>query len=242
MELLQLKTKSSTRSYPQGNLTMISEQQRWLQRVDQLLEKGRRAIGSIRNVQDYPGGFADGNAMTEFRAASRSFLLQTYGDKHPHFKLFESHPNTSGLPYCMGVMGAVRDEIAGGWLNSVRGLLAGELFSDFLEMADHLLEEGYKDAAAVIIGSTLEGHLRQLAVKHSIDPSIVKNGNSIPKKAEMLNAELTNVAYEKQDNKNVTAWLNLRNNAAHGAYVKYTIEEVRIMASGVRDFMTRVPA
>ena len=37
-----------------------------------------------------------------------------------------------------------------------------ELFADFLEMADYLLSEGYKDPAAVLGGSMLEEHLRQL--------------------------------------------------------------------------------
>ena len=36
------------------------------------------------------------------------------------------------------------------------------LFSDFLELASNLYSTGYKDAAVVICGSVLEGHLRKL--------------------------------------------------------------------------------
>ena len=32
------------------------------------------------------------------------------------------------------------------------------VFGDFLEMAQHLVDNGYKDAAAVVAGSTLEVH------------------------------------------------------------------------------------
>ncbi len=35
-------------------------------------------------------------------------------------------------------------------------------------MAEHLLDEGYKDAATVIAGSSLEPHLRQLCQKSGI--------------------------------------------------------------------------
>lgn len=40
--------------------------------------------------------------------------------------------------------------------------------SEFLDMSQHLNEAGYKDAAAVIAGSTLESHLKELAVKNGI--------------------------------------------------------------------------
>jgi hypothetical protein len=86
-------------------------------------------------------------------------------------------------------------------------------------MATHLLDNRYKDAATVIAGSTLEGHLRQLAEKTGV-PSTNEDGH--PLKADRLNADLVKVgAYEKTDQKSITAWLGLRNHAAHGDYEKY---------------------
>jgi hypothetical protein len=214
---------------------------RWAIRVDELLAKGAAADASIRSGS--MGTTSDTALTGEFRTASLSFLLQLYGAEHPYFKEFNLHATSgSGIKRGVGILRAVKDEIRGGWFQSVRGLISAELFSDFLEMADHLLEQDYKDAAAVIVGSTLEGHLRQLAVKHNIPTEVTKDGVPIAKKAETLNAELSKVAYEKQDNKSVTAWLNLRNDAAHGHYAKYQIEQVRLMLAGVRDFMTRIQA
>ena len=54
-------------------------------------------------------------------------------------------------------------------MDSLAALAHAEVFADFLEMAQHLLDVGYKDAAAVIAGSALEAHLRQLAVKTGVD-------------------------------------------------------------------------
>ena len=109
-------------------------------------------------------------------------------------------------------------------------------------MATHLLSEGYKDAAAVIAGSTLEEHLRQLAGKHSVTTEHAQKGRTVPKKADRLNADLAKAAaYKKLDHKNITSWLNLRNDAAHGQYEEYSQVQVELMVQGIRDFLARVP-
>ena len=48
------------------------------------------------------------------------------------------------------------------YLKFMAELIHGEIFSDYLDMAEYLLEEHYKDDAAVIAGSTLEEYLRKL--------------------------------------------------------------------------------
>jgi len=57
-------------------------------------------------------------------------------------------------------------------------------------MADHLLDSGYKDPAAVICGSVLEEHLRQLCIKNNIPIEVKKNGKMKPINADQLNADL----------------------------------------------------
>lgn len=129
--------------------------------------------------------------------------------------------------------------VRGRYVRTVAELVHAEVFSDFVEMAEHLLSEGYKDAAAVIVGSTLEGHLRQLCAKNSIASDV--GGKA--KKADQLNADLVgNSVYSKLDQKSITAWLDLRNKAAHGKYAEYSKEQVGLLVQGVRDFMARIPA
>lgn len=58
-----------------------------------------------------------------------------------------------------------------------------------------------------------------------------------------MNADLAGAnVYSKLDQKNVTAWLDLRNKAAHGKYGEYTKEQVALLIQSVRDFITRNPA
>jgi hypothetical protein len=136
-----------------------------------------------------------------------------------------------------GMLQALRHDYEAGYLQSVAELIHADVFADFLEMADYLLQQGYKDPAAVIAGSVLEEHLRKLCDKHGIP---VAKPDGSPKKADTLNSDLAGAdIYSKLDQKSVTAWLDLRNQAAHGRYAEYTKEQVTLMLQGVLDFASR---
>ena len=58
-----------------------------------------------------------------------------------------------------------------------------------------------------------------------------------------MNADLASAGvYNKLDQKSVTAWLDLRNKAAHGHYSEYTADQVSNMLSSVLEFTARVAA
>jgi hypothetical protein len=139
----------------------------------------------------------------------------------------------------IGIIEAIVEDYEAGVLKTMEELIHADVFHDFLEMANYLLGEGYKDAAAVITGSVLEEHLRQLCIKSGN----VSAGNNHPKKADTMNSDLRALeVYGKLDQKNVTAWLDLRNQAAHGRYEKYTPRQVAVMLEGIRNFVSRNPA
>ena len=121
-----------------------------------------------------------------------------------------------------GVVNSLRSDMDAGYIQSYTEIVHGELFADFIEMSQHLLNEGFKDASAVIAGSSLEAHLRQICQKSGIDTTITTAVGTSSKKADRLNADLAGAnVYSKLDLKNVTAWLDLRNKAAHGHYDQY---------------------
>ena len=138
-----------------------------------------------------------------------------------------------------GIANALLSDIQNDYLSSFEETVHGDMFGDFLEMATQIIANKNKDAAAVLGGCTLEVHIRQLCAKYDVTSTLKGN----PKKTDTLNAELVKAgAYSKQDQKNVTAWLALRNNATHGNYNEYTMGEVKIFIAGIRDFITRKPA
>jgi hypothetical protein len=139
-----------------------------------------------------------------------------------------------------GMLQALKNDYESGYLQSVVELVHADIFADFLDMADYLIQNDFKDAAAVIAGSVLEEHLRKLCDKHGI--GILRPDGS-PKNADTLNSELAAAgAYTKLNQKNVTAWQDLRNKAAHGHYSEYTKEEADLMIKGVRIFSAQYPA
>jgi hypothetical protein len=139
-----------------------------------------------------------------------------------------------------GVASGLRDDLAAGYAQDVAELIHAEVFSDFMGMAHELQTSGYKDAAAVIVGSVLEDHLRKLAGKARLT---VEKRDGSPKKADALNAELTAAGvYNGLEQKSVTAWLDLRNKAAHGHYDDYDQQQVAALIRDVREFLIRHPA
>ena len=139
----------------------------------------------------------------------------------------------------LGVAQALRDDYAAGQMRSVEELVHADVFSDFLDMAKELLDKGFKDPAAVVAGSVLEEQLRQLAGKAGI---AVEGADGKSKKAETLNVELGKQVYASAQQKAVTAWLGLRNDAAHPGDKQHAASEVALLIESVRDFTLRHPA
>ena len=214
-----------------------------IHRIDELIKYGEKALAT-QYSSPHLGTLVNSGLYHGFRSTSLSFIALVYGCEHPYYREFDQtakRSNPTSVNSGIGILKAIREEIAGGWLISAKGLIAAEIFTDFLEMAEYLLSEGYKDPAAVVAGSVLEEHLRQLCSKHGIDIQTTNSsGNTRPKKADTLNADLAKAqVYSDLDQKQVTAWLDLRNKAAHGRYSEYTHDQVEIMINGIIDFLAR---
>ncbi|MFF2534489.1 hypothetical protein [Streptomyces cyaneofuscatus] len=133
----------------------------------------------------------------------------------------------------------LRDDLQAGWTETVVELVHADTYSDFLEMAEALLAKGYKDAAAVITGTSLEVHIRALCVKNGVTTAVAGK----PKKATTMSADLRKAGvYDGLQEKEVTAWMGLRNSAAHGDYGDYDHAQVRRFLDGVQAFMRKFPA
>lgn len=210
-------------------------------RIEYLIELCEQVLATRRSTE-YGQEQCESRILNKYRTAGLSFLRKYFGEHHPYFAAFQSQQGgyASIVESSLGVLEAVSDEIDRGWYHSVRGVVSAEVFSDFLEMANHLREEGYKDAAAVMLGGTLEEHLRQLARENDVEIEVAVKGKMSFKKADVLNADLVKARiYSTLDQKNVTAWLGLRNDAAHGNFGAYSTEQVALFSQALNDFMAR---
>ncbi len=216
--------------------------EQFLKQLDELLAEYDDLRGRSK-YDDLSGGVPAGEIIS-FNTRSQSAINRIAGQGSVFMTECEELAKDRGNPgyiasRLVGVVDALRNDVASGYLQTQAELIHGELFADFLEMSQHLLDEGYKDAAAVIAGSSLEAHLRKLCEKNAIDTEV----RAKPKKADLLNSELAKAdVYSKQDQKNVTAWLGTRNDAAHGDYDKYGKEQIALLVASIRDFIMRNPA
>ena len=213
-----------------------------LRQIDGVLERYRqlRARSQYENCSDQPDVDTTDLAVLMCETINRLGPPNSqYVESMKALVKKYSIENAGVIPHIVGILRALRTAYDAGYLENVTQLIHADIFTDFIEMADHLLFEGYKDPAAVITGSTLEEHLRQLCANNGIATEAAGK----PKKADSLNAELAaQSVYSKLDQKSITAWLDLRNKAAHGKYGDYSKEQVDLQIRGVRDFMARVPA
>ena len=133
-----------------------------------------------------------------------------------------------------GILQGLQHDLKAGMLLDFKRLLQAEIFADFLEMAEHLLDGGYKDAAAVLLGAILEDSLRKVAEAAGVA--------TVGLKGKALTIDPLNVAIAKAGTygalvqKQITTWANLRNDAAHGNFSKYDAEQTRQMLLFVQKF------
>lgn len=216
-------------------------------RIQQLVEQSKVVLSTSYKESGFSPIFVDSGKLAGLRVSVLSFIAMAYGKEHSHYSEFDKATRVTKIRSSAEkgheILLAIQNEIEGGWIFSVKKLVSAEIFSDFLEMAAHLLELDYKDPAAVMIGSVLEENLRQLCHSAGIETEIEKEGTLIPKSADRLNSDLAKAeGYTKLDQKSVTAWLDLRNKAAHGKYNEYGKEQVELMMRGVTEFLARMNA
>lgn|GEM_PF-144996 len=227
----------------------VSVDERVLGRLEELRQMAGHLARTTHRESSW-GDCVDVELYQEWGTSCLSLLQRVFGDDSPHYDSFRRIYGNNragvgwGFSQLRGVLAAAIADYSGGYLRSLTSLVTAELFADFLEMAEYLLSEGYKDAAAVLIGGVLEEHLRKLSTANGIPLTVAdQNGKQQPKKAESLNSELAGQAvYSKLDQKSVTSWLDLRNKAAHGKFSEYELRQVQLMSQGVADFASRNPA
>lgn len=172
-------------------------------------------------------------------------INRLYGPESQYAKTFQSVLDTRAftlmyshhyahVAQMAGIFKAVKHDLEAGILVDFRRLVQAELFSDFLEMAEYLASEGYKDASAVLLGAVLEDALRKISEAHGIS---TMNSNGKPLAMDAMNVQLgKSGAYNALVKKQVTSWSNLRNDAAHGRYEEYDAGQVKQMMLFVQKF------
>ena len=214
------------------------------QEIGEIIATGEKlaADASVSNCALGPERIQE---LLSITARGGQLIDRLYGSESHYFQLLKAATQIQGFSYIhsnhhhhvsdlVGIFKAVEHDIKSGMLVNFRSLIQAEVFADFLDMAEHLHRESYKDAAAVLLGAVLEDSLRKIAGAKGVD---ILNSKGKPLTIDPLNVELAKKGvYNALVQKQITSWANLRNDAAHGHFDKYDSAQVQQMLLFVQDF------
>ena len=212
--------------------------------VETLVQKGQAMLRKAQGLSRAMEGdeLAD---VASWVTRLGQIIRRLYGENSQHFETYSTalattnfynlHSNWNAqLSQVVGVAKAIEHDLASGLLTDFKSIVQADIFADFLEMGEYLLQEGYKDAAAVIIGSVLEDGLRKLSERHGLP---VTNESGKPLTIDPLNNQLSKQdIYSKLTQKQITSWAHIRNKAAHGEFGEYNRDQVQMMLLFVQSF------
>lgn len=189
---------------------------RLLARIDALIAKGQ-SVRLLPDAEQFTIGplHVKAGDIAEWRAQSLHLLRSTLGSKHTYVDEFERlvvETRAAGRDAGVGVLAAFRADVAAGDLQELSQLVAAEVLSDFIEMAEELHSHGYFLPTASLLGAVLEDSLRRAAKMNDLKAS----GN-----LESLNDVCGNAAiFPRSAHKQVKVWIDIRNAADHGQFDK----------------------
>ncbi len=206
-----------------------------LKRLNELSERGNAILKNTvpSNFRGNTTLHVSGPDATGWCTSVASLLQRTFGETSVHYKSFEEQrenfrDSIAGFERLNAVLAASKEDYVGGYLFNVRGLVKAEVLDDALVQAAVLLEAGYKDPACVLVGVSLEIAIKDLVQRESLVVAKLDAMN-----VSLCKAGIYNVAKQKQ----ITAWADLRNKAAHGDWSAYLAADVKDMHTGVQRFV-----
>jgi hypothetical protein len=171
-----------------------------------------------------------------WRAQALSALRSIVGKENVYYQEFESEVTSRDVDNVRrgrGILTALHSDMANGYMRSYRDLVTADVFANFLDSAAHLLEHGYRNAAASITGAVLENGLRGILGKHAGQP--VAGGNLQSLSQQLFQKKIVSGLEQK----NLQAWIALRDHADHGEFDAYDSGDVRRMIDGVTAFLAK---
>ena len=179
--------------------------------------------------------FVDTGAFREWRVGCVTFLREALGEDSPYTKEFEFNcdsPYLSAVARGQAVLRAAREYIDFGPVARVEELVAAEIFTDLLGIAQRLLREQRMSAGVVVACSVLEDVMRRsarhrkIAIRENVDDLSALN-------AKMSAAGVYGAALQKRINE----WATMRMRAENGELTAEMRTDADALLRGVREFV-----
>jgi len=178
----------------------------------------------------------------EFRISALSYLSRVFGNHSTYYESFKAevtHATASRTRRGLAIIKAGQKDIEGDWLETTRGAVTKDILSDMLKMAKSQADLNNHTAAAIMMGNILDELLRCLCLKAEIKLHNEIQGKAIAKKGIQLTGEAyKKKVYERQENKQIMAWLELYSDALAGKNEDVTPGKVSQMLTGMQSFLS----
>jgi hypothetical protein len=146
----------------------------------------------------------------------------------------------SGLEKMTGILKGLQNDFEAGFLRRYSDFIEAEIEADYFQQAEQLLgpKEDYSHIpAAVLLGAILEDTLRRLCQRQSPQIPILKPNGDFKMMGALIDDLKQAGAFNELKAKQLRAWADIRNSAAHGKFGEFTQPDVEQMLVGVRNFL-----
>lgn len=214
---------------------------KYAERLRELIEDGQHVVqlGKPSNMTGSP--HFQGSDVTQVMSwvtKARNILEVALGSHSPHLEYFDKAIPKTGIrdiyysddvyPF-IGILSAALNDLENGYLLTQEFFIAGEVFDSIMEQAKHLVQNNYKDPAAVLARVVLEDALKRIARIESVDEN---------QKASVINDELKKKGRFSQPQwRFIQGWLDIGNSAAHGKFDQYIQDDVVKMIDDIERFL-----
>jgi hypothetical protein len=234
---------------------------KYLDRFDELIQEGERIYKVLKYVSS-DGYFRDPvqgtRALTQQEIEDKqklegwnlnylSLLDQIIPPKSVHRKLldekiivpWEAHDKlNTRIERLKGLKKDFQKGLLADFGLEIEAAIAG----DYMGQAEQLLAEGQSGKydhvpAAVLAGAVLEKSLRTLCDKQSPSISTVNNNGKPLTLTPLIDVLKKNNVFNELTAKQLRAWADIRNSAAHGQFDEFNRSQVDLMIQGINNFL-----
>lgn len=233
---------------------------KYLDRFDELIQEGERIYKVLKYVSN--GFFKDPvqgtrpltqqeleepQKLERWKLNYLSLLEQIIPRRSIHRKLLDEKgivPREvhDTLNTRISRLKGLKDDFQKGFLGDLGLEIEAAIVADYMGQAEQLLAEGQPGKydyvpAAVLAGAVLEKSLRTLCDKQSPSISTVNDKGKPLTLTPLIEALKKNNLFNELTAKQLRAWADIRNSAAHGNFDEFNRSQVDLMIQGINNFL-----
>jgi hypothetical protein len=135
------------------------------------------------------------------------------------------------MSHYLSVLRALKEELDGAYLQGIESLVTKDMLSTIIEEAKTLLRAKYKDATAVYCRVVLEASIKRFSDKNKVT---YKKKDKLSVISDKLK---THGLLTLPEWRQIQAWTDIGNSAAHGKFTDYSEIDVQNMLNGIEAFI-----